>query len=435
MSALAAIALLGSAAGVDCSKAGGGSPRNVGGVSLALTLQSGVRLTSVHYVIHAGMPTSIPDAQGDIDTTADGAEPAALVSFPTSTGDTVTLSGDTTATMTQPSEHCQGSALMPFDVIGGASTEVMVNVVCGGGSAAGTGNSGNVRIGGTVSEAPGTGDNCPQITSWNVSPLQASVPAGTIAVTADATDADPGETATLVFDWAPASKFSVSRGKVTDYSCLVSGPDTITLTVTDAHMPTPCQATIQFAVNCVDSGAGGSGGAGGAGGNCGVCPNCYGCEQADTQMGICSNTSTPSANPTDITQFGCNGFTGAARSTCEGLQSCLLGPSCKSAIANAPSDYGESVSGYDDPLPCLCGEISKSACVHADGSTLDGVCASQYRAAAAADGNPSVVDSIYDPQFNIGIATNVFTCYVDSNNPTFKVQGAVPCSCSASCCD
>jgi hypothetical protein len=512
MTALAAVALLGSTVAFNCSK-GGSSSDSIGHVNLALTLPSGVHINTVHYDIHAGTPATITDATGNINTTDVNATPTAFVSFPASTGDTVTLTADTTAT---PPVHCTGTS-MPFAVIAGAEAQASVVLLCGGGQLAGQGNLGNVHIVGTVSESPGTGDNCPQLTSWTVSPLQTSAPAGTIDVAADATDADPGETATLSFAWAPAAKFTTPTGKTDTYHCLTAGPDTITLTVTDTHTPSACTETIQFAVNCVATGttgaagatagagggaagatagagggaagatagagggaagatagagggaagagggaagatagagggaAGAGGGTAGAGGSGGlISASCNLCQQTNTLNGICSNTFSPTSDPTNIMQFGCNGFTGTAKSTCESLLVCLLGTTCKSAIAAADVSYGEAGLGNDDPYPCLCGNIDKGTCngkLGAGESTLKptvppnpntGVCAQQFFDAAAAQsttcatvapGQPgcvSVIGSTSDPAFGMGVAVSSFVCDVDGNNPAF---GGMACTC------
>jgi hypothetical protein len=266
MTALAAVALLGGTVAFNCSKSNTNSS-DMGHVSLALTLpMSGLHINTVKYTIHAGMPSGITDVTGNINTTDQNATPTAFVSFPTSTGDSVTLDADTVPTSTQPAIHCHGATTMPFAVAPGTTAEAAVVLMCGGGSAAGTGNSGNVHINGTVQESPGTGDNCPQVTSWTVSPLTTSYPGGTIDVTADGSDADMGETATLVFAWtAGTGTFSTPTGKMDTYHCAAPGGDTITLKVTDTHMPTPCTETLQFAVTCVDTTMSGGAGQGGAG--------------------------------------------------------------------------------------------------------------------------------------------------------------------------
>jgi hypothetical protein len=253
MTALAGVAALGGTIALDCSRSGPGSDGAFGYVNVALMIAPGIQLEKVHYVIHAGAPSSTADAEGDINTSDPSATPSTFVVFPASTGDTVTLSGDTIPTSTQPSIHCQGQTTTTFDVHVGQNVEAAVSMLCGGGAAAGTSNNGNVHINGTVSEAPGTGDNCPQVSSWTVSPLETSV-GGAIDVTADAIDADPGETATLVYAWAPADRFATATGTTNTYRCLAPGPDTITLTVTDAHKPVPCTETLQFAVTCVGAG-------------------------------------------------------------------------------------------------------------------------------------------------------------------------------------
>ena len=486
MTALAAVALLGGVTAFNCSRNGSGSSDSIGHVNLALTLPSGSHINAVTYLIHSAGTAGVTDVSGTINTTDLNATPTAFVSFPASMGDTVTLTADTTA---MPSVHCTGSS-MPFSVLAGAEAQANVNLICGGaGSIAGTGNSSNIHIVGTVTET--NADNCPQITSWTISPLTTSFPGGTIDVTADATDADVGET--LTYAWGPTAKFTMPSGQMTQYHCTAPGGDTITLNVTDSHTPS-CTATLSFPVTCVDTtatgaagsttgaagatgaagsttgaagattgAAGATGAAGsttgaagsttgaagsttgaagsttGAAGTVGQQNNaCTMCEESNTVAGNCFNTTTPTGDPSQFTQFGCNGFTGAALTACLNLLSCLETPACTSAIASASGDYGEAQVGNDDPLPCLCGSITKGSCLGLLGqaeSTLAGVCAVQYRAAAASvstscitpspvTGQPgapgtvgcvSVLQATYDPSTPLGVPSNLLTCNVDNS--------------------
>jgi hypothetical protein len=506
LTGLAALALLGGAVGLNCSK-GTSNTASAGHVTVALTLSPGDNINSVSYKIHAGAPTGIADVTGLINTMDPNATPSAYVSFTESTGDTVTLTADTTST---PPKHCVGTS-MAFDVHAGQDAIANVTLVCGGGTASGTGNKGNVKIVGTVTELAGTGDNCPQLTSWTVSPLQTSAPGGTIDVNASATDADVGET--IAYAWAPAAKFTAPTAQMTQYVCTVAGPDTITLSATDNHMPTPCTTSISFAVNCVSTtgtagagggtagaggssagaggssagaggssaGAGGSsagagGGSAGAGGSSGVI-TCTQCEMLGTQGATamyqtsvgtpkCNNTSVPGTSLTDMIHFGCGGFTGPALTACQNLLSCLEGPTCAGPTGFAHTvstarGYGEAAVNFSDPLPCLCGNINKGTCLGDTGGlpsgvtdtngdvgptgeyTLNGVCANQYRAAAASISTtcgtimtldpaigPQVVQpgaiptcvstlqAIYDPATPLGVPSNLFSCNAN-----------VPCTC------
>jgi hypothetical protein len=239
--ALAVATLLGSVATVNCSKDNGSTDSSVGHVNLALQLASGAKVNSVHYKIHAGTPTGIADVEGDVNTSDPNATASAYHSFPASMGDVVTLTATTTAGI-----GCTGASA-PFPVTPGAVAKVDVVLVCGGSTP--TQNTGSVQIGATVVE----GDNCPLLTSWAASPLQTSL-LGTIDVSGAASDADvgviPGEV--LSYKWtATGGSFADSTALATKYTCTVAGAQTITLTVTDNHVPTSCPTSITIPVNCI----------------------------------------------------------------------------------------------------------------------------------------------------------------------------------------
>jgi cysteine-rich repeat protein len=239
--ALAVATLLGSVATVNCSKSGGSDDKPVGHVNLALQLASGAKVNTVHYKIHASTPTGISDVEGDINTSDPNATASAYHSFPASMGDVVTLSATTTAGIA-----CSGNS-MPFTVTANNVAAVDVTLVCGG--SVPTQNGGSVAIMGTVVE----GDNCPLLTSWAASPLQTSLD-GTIDVSGAASDADvgviPGET--LTYAWSSTGgTFADATAQSTKFTCKVSGAQTITLSVTDNHVPMSCPTSVQIPVNCV----------------------------------------------------------------------------------------------------------------------------------------------------------------------------------------
>jgi hypothetical protein len=91
--------------------------------------------------------------------------------------------------------------------------------------------------------------SCPSI-AWAVAaPGQTSV-GGSIAVTASASDPDPG--AVLAYSWSPAEAFAKPGLASTSYTCSSAGPKTLTLSVTDHHRPTPCVTTATLRITCVD---------------------------------------------------------------------------------------------------------------------------------------------------------------------------------------
>ena len=93
-------------------------------------------------------------------------------------------------------------------------------------------------------------DRCPSITSALAAPVQTSV-GGTVGVSATASDPDRGET--VSFRWSPAAHFANPSSAVTSYVCPAAGRQTLTLTVADSRLPTPCSAKTTLTVDCVAS--------------------------------------------------------------------------------------------------------------------------------------------------------------------------------------
>jgi hypothetical protein len=147
---------------------------------------------------------------------------------------------------------------MAFNVIGGQSAAVSVQLVCGG-SLLATG-SGSAVVDGNLVK----GDNCPVLTAWSASPLQATAPTGSIDVTATASDADADES--LTFTWSATSgTFAAASSSgpppatsTTKYVCTDAGPATLKVTVTDNHVPSTCSASQEIPVDC-NSGTCGNG--------------------------------------------------------------------------------------------------------------------------------------------------------------------------------
>jgi hypothetical protein len=137
---------------------------------------------------------------------------------------------------------------------------------------------------------------------------------------------------------------------------------------------------------------------------------CATCQLAGSQAPKkCFNTSAPGGG-TSLANFGCNSLTGADQANCVALLSCLQGATCQAAIHAATADFGESGVGFDDPTPCLCGTATDLACLAA--SSWNGVCAPQYVAAAATDGD-TVLDLFFSSSSAVGVANNLMTCDID----------------------
>jgi hypothetical protein len=478
LTALAAVALLGGAVGINCSR---GNGPDVGTARLALVID-GATVSSVSYTVLSSSSATL--ASGTINVSDPNATVSLDLSLPPGTADVVKLTA-TTSTMLP----CTGTS-SPFNVVAGQTTNVTLVLTCGGGGQTNT--PGSIHVMATVVQ----GDNCPSIVSSSASPAQTSV-GGQISVSALATDPDTTLTPpdVLTYSWAPAANFAAPNAASTVFNCTAAGTQTLTLTVNDNHVPTACPVSITMAVNCVAvgvcgngivepgetcdppngttcsatcqtivlgaagsggsaagaggsaagaggsaAGAGGSvggsggsaagaggtggsaagtggsvggsgGGAAGAGG--GENAACNSCELTGTNNDVCFGTETPGSDG-KIGTFGCDGFTGANRTNCLAIAACLRGAACQAAIQTATPDYQEAALNFDDPHPCLCGNVSLNTCTGL--STFTGVCAPQYAAAATALGT-TVASAFSDITTPLAIANNVFSCDIDSTVP------------------
>ena len=239
LTAFAAVALVGGAAGMNCSKS---SNPNSGDVKLAVVLPSGSTITVVNYRIQSSSSAQL--AAGSFNVS----DPRATVSLdivvpvtPTGdAGDTVNLTATTSAGVS-----CTGTSA-PFPVLAGSNPAVTMTMTCGTGTQ--SVQTGNIGVTATLVE----GDNCPSITSAVVGPAETSV-GGQAMVIATASDPDASET--LTYAWAPAANFTTPGSSGSSYTCTASGVQTFTLTVTDSHTPMACSTTATLNIRCDSGGA------------------------------------------------------------------------------------------------------------------------------------------------------------------------------------
>jgi hypothetical protein len=244
----ASIALIGGAMAVSCSR----SSDNSGVVRLALHVDPNFTVNSVHWQINSS--TTMDIKHGDINTSDINSTASVDTSCPTGSGYRVVMTATATDTMGN-SIPCTGTSPAPgFNVTAGGSVMVGVSLICGGSMSPPT-DQGHVIVNGTVV----AGDNCPVVTSWDVSPLQ-TTPGDIIYVSATATDADT-PLQTLSYAWtADSGTFANSAAATTTYTCgaptistfgqRLSAPHTLTFTVSDSYSP-PCRASVAFSVDCV----------------------------------------------------------------------------------------------------------------------------------------------------------------------------------------
>jgi hypothetical protein len=210
---------------------------DVGNVQVALSLPDGSSITSVAWKVLSASNAVL--ASGTLNTTGPRT-PSFISSMPPGTGDTLNMTA-----MTSTGVSCAGTS-QPFDVVAGMSVTVDVNIICGNMAPSGdAGTLGSVVVTGTI--VPG--DNCPALTSWFITP-QETMGSNPIDVSVMAADADMGETVT--FAWSATSgSFASPTSATTQYTCGATGNQTLKVSITDNHMPTPCTTQVMFpAVTC-----------------------------------------------------------------------------------------------------------------------------------------------------------------------------------------
>jgi hypothetical protein len=208
-----------------------------GHVNIAFVLPGGAVVSSVAWKVFSS--TSAVLASGTINTTNPNSTPTVIVGLPAGTGDTVTMT-----TTTSNGATCAGTSA-PFNVVPGQTIlQVPVTLTCG--TVTTDGGFSSVVISGTI--VPG--DNCPTLVSWSLSPQATAANGGTIDVSGMASDSDNGDT--LTYSWsATAGTFVSNTSRATTYTCGAAGTQTLTLSISDNHLPTPCVINVTFpAVDC-----------------------------------------------------------------------------------------------------------------------------------------------------------------------------------------
>lgn len=202
-----------------------------GHVAVALVIPGGSTISSVSWSIKSSVGQSL--ASGTTNTSRAGASVSLAVGLPAGQGDTVTMTATTNAGI-----PCSGTS-NPFDVTPNQTSSVSVVLNCG--PIVADGGLGSVVITGTLV----SGDNCPTLTAWAISPETAAANGGQIDVSATAADADTGDV--LTYAWsAVAGSFAAPAATSTTYTCGAAGAQTLHLSVSDNHAPVPCQIDVAF---------------------------------------------------------------------------------------------------------------------------------------------------------------------------------------------
>lgn len=217
-----------------------GGVATLGSASFALTLANNTTVTRVAYAITR-------NGAEPVTGVVDVSDSAATVSFAiggihAGTGYLVELS----ANLDDGSAACVGQS--HFDVVAGGATSVSVILQCRGTTGSPPG---PIQVGGGI-------DTCPVITSIVASPARVAV-GGTIALSADAVDAD-GDA--ISFLWTASGQYGVirqPRAASTRFACVLPGTVDLSIAASDGN----CSDSQTFSITCTSAGVGGAAGASG----------------------------------------------------------------------------------------------------------------------------------------------------------------------------
>jgi hypothetical protein len=187
---------------------------------VALVLHGGSITGWVSYTVYASSGVAV--ISGGESVSDPNASLFVQLRIPPGKGDVVQMSATTSA-----GEPCSGTSA-PFDVVAGESANVEVTLIC----------------------TPTTtgADHCPTVVFWSASAASTGPP-GTFDLSAVARDLDA--TDVLSFSWTAASgAFGSPTASVTSYACGAVPASTVTLTVSDDHLPASCNTTVILPVSC-----------------------------------------------------------------------------------------------------------------------------------------------------------------------------------------
>ncbi|MDX2020915.1 MAG: hypothetical protein SF187_11805 [Deltaproteobacteria bacterium] len=200
-----------------------------GGLELALTVAPGIAIASIAYEIDAASGARV--ASGSIDVNDVAATASMHISgLPAAAGYEARFSGATPDGKTK----CEGKA--SFNISAGLTTAVTLRMDCRTAS-----DRGGVSVVVTT-------NFCPRINLLVIGPTSAAF-GKTISVAANVSD-DDGTTPTILWT-ATGGRFGNTAQANTTYTCSKSGPQRLTLTVTDGA----CSTTMVGDVQCGSCGA------------------------------------------------------------------------------------------------------------------------------------------------------------------------------------
>ncbi len=210
-----------------------GGPDQNGRIVVALATPTGITVTSFSWEVTSS--TNQVLASGSTSSVVAGISPSVIIGLPAAVGDRVGMDATTGSGV-----HCTGTS-NPFNIVAGQTNPVNVNLNCD--ATRNDGGSGLIVVTGVLV----SGDNCPALTEWMLSPQSAAANGGTIDVGVTATDADTGDA--LTYAWsATAGTFVGASLATTKYTCAAAGDQTLSVVISDNHMPSACSITATFPV-------------------------------------------------------------------------------------------------------------------------------------------------------------------------------------------
>jgi hypothetical protein len=215
---------------------GSGSEQK-GQIVVALAAPAGIAVSSFSWQVTSS--TNQVLASGSTSSVVSGIAPSLIIGLPAAVGDRVSMDATTGSAV-----HCKGTS-NPFNIVAGQTNPVNVNLDCD--SSRADGGTGSIVVTGVLV----SGDNCPALSAWTLSPQSAAANGGKIDVAVAASDADSGDT--LSYAWsATAGTFVGTSLATTQYTCAAAGDQTLSVVISDNHMPSACSITATFpAVSCL----------------------------------------------------------------------------------------------------------------------------------------------------------------------------------------
>ena len=208
-------------------------PDQRGQIVVALATPAGIAVSSFSWEVTSS--TNQVLASGSSSSVVSGIAPSLIIGLPAAVGDLVSMDATTGSGV-----HCKGTS-NPFNIVAGQTNPVSVNLNCD--SSRMDGGTGSIVVTGVLV----SGDNCPALSGWTLSPQSAAANGGKIDVSVAATDADTGDT--LTYAWsATAGTFVGASLATTQYTCAAAGDQTLSVVISDNHTPSACSITATFPV-------------------------------------------------------------------------------------------------------------------------------------------------------------------------------------------